>query len=312
MTRLTVWTALLAAFLSLSVAPAFAAGPSAKKEKRSREHKVERDGVRLALYERWAPAEEKNWKQNGRVVLLIHGGTWSSRCTFDPVPQASLMDALADEGYDVWAVDLHNFGGSAKSDRDWTEASAATGDIDAAIDYIRAFRWVEKVHVFGFQWGAQVAGLFATQKPNKVGRLALFGMRYQQHDVGKQPPQYPSRKNGLAQASLKPDDGDLEPDLARRRADVCARLDPDSPNGAVLDSQKVSPVEPADLRVPTLLVQGDRDGGSEALRDRLDFFGRLTSPQRAFVVLEGVGKWALLERNRFRLTRALVDFFDAP
>ena len=310
MRRMTVWTALLA--LLLSVSPAFAVGPSGKKDKRSREHKVERDGVRLALYERWAPSEEKNWKQNNRVVLLIHGGTWSSRCTFDPLPQASLMDALADEGYDVWAVDLHNFGGSAKSDRDWSEATNSVSDVDAAIDYIRAFRWVEKVHLFGFQWGAQVAGLFAAQKPNKIGRLALFGMRYQQHEAGKQAPQYPSRKNGLATASLKPDDGDLDSDLARRRADVCARLDPDSPNGAVIDSQKASPIEPQDLTVPTLLVQGERDGGPDALRDRLDFFGRLSPAYRAFVVLPELGKWALLERNRFRLTRALVDFFDMP
>lgn len=310
MRPMTALTALFAVLLSASTA--LANGPAPKREKRSREHKVERDGVRLALYERWAPSEEKNWKGNGRVVLLIHGGTWSSRCTFDPVPQASLMDALADEGFDVWAVDLHNFGASAKSDRDWSEASSTVGDVDAAVDYIRAFRWVEKVHVFGFQWGAQVAGLFAAQKPNKVGRLALFGMRYQQHDSGKQAPQYPSRKNSLSTASLKPDDGDLEPELARRRADVCARLDPDSPNGAVLDSQRASPVEPQDLTVPTLVLQGERDGGPDTMRDRLDFFSRLSPPHRAFVVLPELGKWALLERNRYRLTRALVDFFDMP
>lgn len=296
-----------------SVSAAFAAAPAPKKEKKSREHKVERDGTRLALYERWAPSEEKNWKGNNRVVLLVHGATWSSRCTFDPLPQASLMDALADEGFDVWAVDLHNYGGSAKSDRDWSEAATTVGDIDAAIDYIRAFRWVEKVHVFGFQWGAQAAAMFAEQKPNKVGRLALFGMRYQQHDAGRQAPQYPSRKNSLATASLKPDDGDLEPELARRRADVCARLDPDSPNGAVIDLQKASTVDPGQLSIPTMLVQGERDGDHNTLRDRIDFFTRLQpSAQRSFVVLPELGKWATLERNRYRLTRALVDFFDAP
>lgn len=296
----------------LSASTVALAGEAAapRKEKRSREHKVEREGVRLALYERWSPSEEPKWKSNGKVILLIHGGTFSSKCTFDPLPQASLMDALAEEGYDVWAVDLHGYGNSSKSDADWSEATAAVKDVDAAADYIRAFRWVEKVHVFGFQWGAQVAGLFATQKPNKVGKLALFGMRYQQHDVGKGQPQNLMRKNTLATASLKPEDGDLDPDLARRRADVCARLDPESPNGAVIDSGNASPVEPQDVAAPTLLVQGERDGNADTLRDRIDFFSRLGTTSKWFVVLPELGKQALLERNRHRLTKALVSFLE--
>src|SRR5687767_7710741 len=82
---------------------------------KSRQHTAERAGVHLALHEKWRPGEEGKWKKNGKVVLLVHGGTWSSKCTFDPLASYSLMDALAEQGFDVWAVDLHGYGASGST-----------------------------------------------------------------------------------------------------------------------------------------------------------------------------------------------------
>src|SRR5207244_13323242 len=115
------------------------------KQVKTRELKAERAGVELALYNKFLPSEEPNFKKNGKVVLLVHGATWSSRCTFDPAPGYSLMDTLAEAGFDVWAVDLHGYGKSGRSDRDWTEAAQAAEDIDAAVDYIRPPPSVETV-----------------------------------------------------------------------------------------------------------------------------------------------------------------------
>ncbi len=165
-------------------------GDSGPREIKTRELMAEREGLKLKLYEKWRVGSEDSWKANGKVILLVHGATWASRCTFDPDPDHgySMMEMLADAGYDVFAVDLHGYGRSERSEGDWTDAQSAAKDVEAAVEFIRALRWVERVHLFGYQWGAQPAALFATQKPHKVGRLALLGMRYRLIDKGASVP----------------------------------------------------------------------------------------------------------------------------
>jgi pimeloyl-ACP methyl ester carboxylesterase len=222
------------------------------------------------------------------------------------------MDALAEDGWDVWAVDLHGYGNSASAiDQDWSEAAATVKDLDTATDYIRAFRWVDRVAVFGYQWGAQVAGLFANQKPKKVARLALFGMRYQLADKIAEPTT-PMRSNTSNQAMLKPDDGDLDPEMVHKRAEVCTLADPRSPNGALKDLSHASSVDPRKLTMPLLILAAERDGDSQAMSDRLEFFKASPARGKWFVSLAGLGKHAPIERGRARFERALIDFLDAP
>jgi pimeloyl-ACP methyl ester carboxylesterase len=278
---------------------------------KSRDHTTERNGLKLALYEKWKTGEESKWKANGKVALLVHGATWSSYCTFDTVPGYSMMDALAEDGWDVWAVDLHNYGASGKTDADWTEAASAMNDVDTAADYIRALRWTDKVAVFGYQWGAQVAALFAEAHANKVARLALFGMRYKLYDQTPVPKD-PMRKNSFSSALLKPEDGDLDPAIVKKRAEACSLHDVSSPNGALKDLGKASGSNPKRLQAPVLLLQGEHDGDAEALSDRLDYFKALATKSKWFVVLAGLGRYAPLERGHQRFEKALLDFLDAP
>ena len=274
-----------------------------------REHEVERGGVKLVMLEKWLPGEESKWKSNGKVVLHVHGATWSSHCTFDPLEGYSLMDALAQAGFDVFAIDLHGYGRSGKTERDWTESPSASDDLDAAADYIGALRWVEKIHLFGYQWGSQPAGIFAMKKPHKVARLALFGMRY---SVAERiaAPQVQYRLNSISNATLNSDEGDLDSDFVSRRASTCLQYDPRSPNGALRDLARQSFVDPARLKVPTLLIQGDKDTDAAAMQDRLDFFKALAAHTREFVVLGGLGKYATFERGRGKFEQALINFFE--
>lgn len=282
------------------------------REIKSREYIAEREGIKLKLYEKWRVGNEESWKQNGKVILLVHGATWASRCTFDPDPEHgySMMEMLADAGYDVFAVDLHGYGRSERSDADWTDTHSAAKDIEAAIEFIRAFRWVERVHVFGYQWGAQPVALFATQKPHKVGRIVLLGMRYKLTDKGSHVPPGPVRTLGQQASLLKPEDGDLDPEFVRRRAQVCRAESSMAPNGAILDLTKPSPVDPAKVKVPTLLVQGERDASPETVHDRMSFFQQLASPGKWFTFVPGVGKYAPIERTRSRFDQALLSFLE--
>lgn len=311
MFRVATKVSLVAALAMTAVGGSARAGNGKSGGLKSHEHQVERAGVMLSLTEKWNPAEEGKWRQNGRVVLLVHGATWSSKCTFDPAENYSLMDTLANEGYDVFAIDLHGYGKSGKTERDWTESPSAAEDLDAAADYIRALRWVEKVSVVGYQWGSQPAGIFAMKHPNKVAKLVLFGMRWQSIERSGEPStQY--RPNGASNAMLKPEDGDLDPEFVRRRSQVCLASDPQSPNGALRDLARASFVDPKKMKNPTLLIMGDRDVEEKLLADRMEFYKSLASRTKWFVVLPGLGKYAPIERQRVRFESALLEFLDHP
>lgn len=284
-----------------------------KREMKSRELMAERaDGIKLKLYEKWRAGNEESWKQNGKVILLVHGATWASKCTFDPDPDHgySLMETLADAGYDVFAVDLHGYGRSERVESDWSDTAAAVKDVEAAVEFIRALRWVERVNLFGYQWGAQPAALFATQKPHKIGRLALLGMRYKATEKVGYAPTAPLRALGQQAALLKPEDGDLDPEFVRRRAQVCRAESSQAPNGAVRDLYKLSLVEPSKLKVPTLIIQGEKDGSPENFTDRVQFFQEMATPSKWYTHLPGLGRHAPIERTHGRFDQALISFLD--
>ncbi len=297
--------------LAMAAAALHAPAAHANGPVKFHEHEAERAGIKLALLEKWQAGEESKWKNNGKVILLVHGATWSSKCTFDPVANYSLMDTLANDGWDVFALDLHGYGKSGRTEKDWTESPSAAEDIDAAVDYIRAFRWVEKVHVMGYQWGSQPAGIFAMKHPNKLAKLVLFGMRTApERKAGDQREQY--RPNGASNAMLKPDDGDLDQEFVRRRSQVCLAADPESPNGALRDLARQSFVDPSRVKAPTLLIMGDRDSDADVLGDRIEFYKALASRNKWFITVPGLGKYATVERGRARFEAALESFLDLP
>ena len=45
-----------------------------------------------------------------------------------------------------------------------------------ATEFIRSFRWVEKVHLFGGSWGSTLSLVFAIRNPERVRGLLLRGI----------------------------------------------------------------------------------------------------------------------------------------
>lgn len=50
---------------------------------RGEDHYVMRDGLRIYLWEKHKAGLEGTFANNGKVALLVHGGTWSGRPLFD-------------------------------------------------------------------------------------------------------------------------------------------------------------------------------------------------------------------------------------
>jgi pimeloyl-ACP methyl ester carboxylesterase len=58
-------------------------------------------------------------------------------------------------------------------------------DIDAAVDYIRALRDVERVHLIGWSLGGPRAGGYAARNEAKVGRLVLLAPAYRRDSAAE-------------------------------------------------------------------------------------------------------------------------------
>ena len=126
---------------------------------------------------------------SNRIVLFVHGITFPSESTFDlSLGGLSWMDFIARAGYDVYLVDVRGYGGSTRPaamseppDRNPPIATLdeAVGDIDAAVDFIRRRRQVERINLIGWSWGTVVMGRYAATHSQKVDRLVLYAPVWQ-------------------------------------------------------------------------------------------------------------------------------------
>src|SRR5204863_5664082 len=115
-------------------------------------HDVVVDGHHLAVW-------EKKPAQSRAVILLLHGRTWSSLPNFDLQVQGerrSFMDALAEAGIDVLALDLRGYGASERDDSGWLTPDRAIADVHAVLAWIRQRPAQARlpVYLFGLSRGA--------------------------------------------------------------------------------------------------------------------------------------------------------------
>lgn len=294
---------------------------------RSAEHLVHKHGIRLFLWEKYRTEEAAAFARTGRVILLVHGASFSGITTFDlqvpGKPGHSLMDFLAERGYDAWALDIEGYG---RSDRPITHTSStavAAEDIRAACEHIFQHRRVQSLHLLGFSWGTQSAGLFASSYPHWIRRLILLapisqespwleslrpqlgtfeGERYRANTVEAVKARVLSSIPGQA----------IDPQVLEYYAMLAVGRDPSSPNGCLVDILTRMPlVDYGKLGMPTLLVHGEYDDVARQ-EDLTLRFREIPGSEKQYLVLPGLGHMALIEKNRHLLTHALLNFLEAP
>ena len=161
----------------------------------------------LPIYVRHVTAENPTGTvaDENKVVLFVHGGTTPVAAGYDMEFQDySWMEALAREGFDVWAVDQTGYGGSARPFMDdpcnvdpELQATLLVGnvleepcaahhplrfntirgeweEIDAAVNFILEETGASRLSLIGWSAGGPRAGGYATLHPDKVNRLFLF------------------------------------------------------------------------------------------------------------------------------------------
>jgi pimeloyl-ACP methyl ester carboxylesterase len=317
------WFAPRAAALSLALTLLPSAGAYATIA--SQEHHAVRDGLRIYLWEKYRTGSEDSFGKSGKVALLVHGGTWSGRPDFDlQIRDYSLMDALATDGYDVWAIDIHGYGHSDKTDKDWSGFQSAAEDIDAAVEYITKLRGVSKIDLLGWSAGTQRAGLYVMQHPQRVARLILYApvwkatpeyreqVRKRIENGGKPLGQYRINTEAAARSDFVEGelarDPQFEEDVVALYAKEALQTDPQSPNGFV-DYAKFPILDPHRITVPTMIIFGEYDYFAKE-EDLLPFFSQLGTRDKQFVVLPHGGHALLLEKDHRRFQQEVLSFFD--
>ncbi|QDY44340.1 alpha/beta hydrolase [Candidatus Pantoea soli] len=299
------------------------------------------DGIILRLHHR--RQEEQVTFDAAHTVIMMHGATYSSGSLFDiPLEGESFMDFLAAAGFDVWAVDVRGFGGSTRPD--YTEdnpqlvqAEVAVRDLSAAVNYVLARQQLKSLNLIGMSWGGTVSGLYTTQNYEKVRRLALIAPQWLLQGQAALDPggrlgtcreiiiddiknrwlrSVPEHKKH----DLIPEGGfslwaektlSEEPDEVLRRKGLIR-----ANNGPVQDTRKywtagVPVYQPADIRVPLLLLHGEWDADVPVELAMNWFISATRAPWKRWTEIGEATHMMVLEKNRRQVWREIALFFNA-
>jgi pimeloyl-ACP methyl ester carboxylesterase len=147
--------------------------------------------VTLHVREVVLAGRERTVAKDGKILLLIHGGTIPGYVAFDTDREnCSLMRYFARAGWDTFALDLEGFGLSTRplvmenpaafpDSKAPMHGEVTVRDVERVVDFINSLRGTEKVHLLGWSQGASLeAPLYAIRHPEKVAKLVLFGVSY--------------------------------------------------------------------------------------------------------------------------------------
>jgi len=281
------------------------------------------------------------------IILFVHGATGSPEAGFDlTLDSLSWMDWVAQQGNDVYFVSVRGYGHSTRP-REMDEppmnnspivrTDTAARDVGAAVDFIRARRSVDTISLLGHSWGTTIMALYTTMNNAKVHRLALYApgwLRTQGRsltDAGGSLGAYrivtaegirKRRGTGLPpgkqEALMPPHWLDAYLDAAFAADPWSATQSPRAfraPNGVVLDSREYANAgkpryNPADIRVPTLLILAEWDADTPLYMAQTLFPLLVNAPAKRLVVI-GEGTHSIMnEKNRMQLFRQVQLFFN--
>jgi pimeloyl-ACP methyl ester carboxylesterase len=288
-----------------------------------------------------------------RVVVFVHGAGTPAEVAFDP-PGASWMEYLANAGYDVFSMDMTGYGRSTRplvmndpcnlSEGQQQEfiptlipapCEASYGfatttiesdwhDLDAVVDYVRALRGVERVHLAAWSLGGPRAGGYAYRHPEKVASAILLSPAYGRGRPAAPPEQLPAPGPAFTKQSWAdfkgnwdrqaPCQGQYEPAVA---ASVWNAMLESDPVGAtwgtgVRRAPRVttwgwSQEEVGGQRTPMLLFAPETDGQVSPERVA-ELYADLGSTNKVLVRVACASHNAMWETNRELMFAASLDW----
>jgi pimeloyl-ACP methyl ester carboxylesterase len=268
------------------------------------------DGHPLTVWSKRPPT-----KARGAIVLL-HGRTWSALPNFDlhtAGQRVSLMDALVARGYAVYALDARGYGATPRDSTGWLTPDRAERDASAVLDWVRAREGsgdVTRPALLGYSRGSQVALLVAQRHPDKLSAVVLYGFPQDLSKAVTVPPEpaSPARQHTRAESA---GEDFISPDstpVGVRYAYVRSAIASDSVRVDWRHEEQFAALDPALVKTPVLLINGERDPYANAAGLPM-FFSRLAGVDRWWVVLAHADHAAHLERQT-AFVNAVAGFME--
>jgi pimeloyl-ACP methyl ester carboxylesterase len=340
--RFSHWAA-----LSIMFAGCVAAAETGDKSLVTEEFMVPSEGAGVRLYVRnKVPGSMERFSAE-KTVLFVHGATYPAETTFDlQVGGFSWMEYIARQGYDVYLVDVRGYGRSTRppamsrapgDNPPFATTEEAAADVAAAVRFILNRRGIPKLNLIGWSWGTAIMSFYTTRNNDKVSKLVLYAPSYIRQtpslvqtgpgplgayrtvtiDAAKQ--RWLTGVPADKVASLIPpgwfeawakSNLEADPEGAKRTPPVIR-----APNGVVLDGQRYwsagkALFDPADIRVPTLLVKAEWDQDTPAYMAQNVFAKLSNAPYKRYLEIGEGTHTIILERNRMQLFRAVQQFLD--
>lgn len=286
----------------------------------SAEYWAEKGPVRLYVYRKRSEAPAAGGPKP--VLFCVHGSTVSGRTTYDlQVPgraDYSVMDWFAARGFDVWTMDHEGYGRS--------KGPGNSGVIDGAEDLRHAVAIVERetgarrIAFFGSSSGALRAARFTAENPDRVERLSLSALVY----TGRDSPTLAQRRKNVEEYRRsnrrKVDLAFYQGMFNRDRPGSSEAIVPEAiaaaelplvtevPTGTYLEMCESLPiVDPARIPCPVQIIRGEFDGIA-ADPDLLDFYTRLPTRDKHFVMLSGIAHNPMMGVARHKFHHILHSF----
>lgn len=282
------------------------------------QHWVLHDGLRLFVWEKYLGSP-----QGKPVLVLAHGSATAGRESFDlrvpGHPEYSLMDFLARQGFDVFALDVRGFGSSTKPESVLSTEQAAS-DLDTVVDHILKLRNVQQVGLLAWSWGTQYSGQFVMAHPGKVARYAAYAqMHAKSPDLEARRPRLATFQRApyiriteqgwkLRFHSMTPDKANV-PAVINAFAHSAALVETKSPTGPQVDLLTRQPlIDATKIAVPTMLIHGQYDDVAD-LDGLWPFFAALPNPDKQYTVVPEGGHMLHLQKGHARFQHAVADWF---
>lgn len=293
-------------------------------------------GIRIHVRNR--RLAELSHYEPGNIVLFVHGATTPPEAGFDlKLDGISWMEWMAGQGNDVYFVSVRSYGRSTRpsamdepplANPPLARLPEATKDVGTAVDFILERRRVQKISLLGHSWGTTIMAAYTANNNAKVHRLALFAPQWLRSsgrsptDAGGELGAYrlitaaevkQRREGGLApgkqeelmprhwfeaymeaQFASDPQSGNHQPRAFR------------ASNGVVQDGREYLNVgkplyDPADIRVPVLIVIGELDADTPLYMAQTLFPLLVNAPIKRFVIIGEASHVLLTEKNRMQL-----------
>lgn len=294
--------------------------PFGREDLIGQEHWVVNGDVTLHLWEK-----HQTGSAGKPVLVLAHGSATAGRESFDlQVPSKgsySFMDYLAHEGYDVFAPDMRGFGRSTRPERHITTQDACD-DLRAIVNYITGLRSVQRVHLLGWSWGTQYAGMFVVSQPAKVASYVSYAQMHEHSpDIVKRRSNFHvfrntpyitiSEEGWKARFYSMTPDSVNDPDVVETFAKAAAQVETKTPIGPQIDMVTLMPLVHARLIVvPTMIIHGEYDDVAD-IDGLFPFFKQLANPDRRYVVIPRAGHMMHLQEGHKRFHYEVSSFFKA-